>query len=51
MDTHQENMSLKTHIYVEKLGFAGVYLILLFLIQNIDCGYWSEPPRLSVEQK
>ena len=22
-----------------KLGYAGVYLLFLFLIQNIDCGY------------
>ena len=29
-----------------KLGFAGVYLIFLFLLQNIDCGYTLEPPRL-----
>ena len=27
------------------LGFAGVYLIFLFLIQNIHCGYSLEPPR------
>ena len=37
---HQENMSVKCippqhHFYIEKLGFAGVYLIVLFLIQNI----------------
>ena len=25
--------------------FAGVYLIFLFLIQNIHCGYSLEPPR------
>ena len=23
--------------YIEKLGFAGVYLTFLFLIQNIHC--------------
>ena len=28
--------------YIEKLGFAGVYLIFLFLIQIIDCGYSLE---------
>ena len=27
------------------LGFAGVYLFFLFLLQNIDCGYSLEPPR------
>ena len=31
--------SCKPHFYIEKLGFAGVYLIFLFLIQNIHCGY------------
>ena len=29
---------------IEKLGFAGVYLFFLFLLQNIDCGYALEPP-------
>ena len=33
------------HFYIEKLGFAGVYLFFLFLLQNIDCGYSLEPPR------
>ena len=28
----------KPHIYTEKVGFAGVYLFFLFLVQNIDCG-------------
>ena len=42
---HQENMSvkclppIKPHFYIAKLGFAGVYLFFLFLLQNIDCGY------------
>ena len=27
------------HFYIEKLGYAGVYLFFLFLLQNIDCGY------------
>ena len=26
------------------MGFAGVYLFFLFLLQNIDCGYTLEPP-------
>ena len=30
---------LKPDFYTEKLGFAGVFLIFLFLLQNIDCGY------------
>ena len=33
-------------VYIEKVGFAGVYLVSLsFLIQNIDCGYALESPR------
>ena len=28
---------LKPHFYIVKLGFAGVYLFFLFLLQNIDC--------------
>ena len=30
---------LKPHFYRDKLGYAGVYLFFLFLLQNIDCGY------------
>ena len=33
---------LKPHFYIEKLGFAGVNLFFLSLIQNIDCGYLLE---------
>ena len=29
---------LEPHFYMEKLGFAGVYLFFLFLLQNMDCG-------------
>ena len=36
---------LKPHFYIVKLGFAGVYLFFLFLLQNIDCGYTLEPPH------
>ena len=36
---------LEHHFYIAKLGFAGVYLFFLFLLQNIDCGYSLEPPR------
>ena len=36
---------LKPHFYIEKLGFAGVYLFFLFLLQSIDCEYSLEPPR------
>ena len=29
---------------IVKLGYTGVYIIFLFMIQNIDCGYSLEPP-------
>ena len=31
--------------YIVKLGYAGVNIIFLFLVQNIDCENLSEPPR------
>ena len=39
------NTPIKPHFYIVKLGFAGVYLFFLFLLQNIDCRYSLEPPR------
>ena len=36
---------LKPHFYILKLGFTGVYIIFLFLLKNIDCGYSLEPSR------
>ena len=36
---------LKSHFYMVKLGFTGVYIIFLISAQNIDCGYSLEPPR------
>ena len=36
---------LEPHFYIAKLGYAGVYLLFLFLLQNIDFGYSLEPPR------
>ena len=30
---------IKPHFYIVKLGFTGVYIIFLFLLKNIDCGY------------
>ena len=30
---------LIAHFYIAKLGFAGVYLFFLILLQNIHCGY------------
>ena len=35
----------KPHFCIVKLGYAGVYLFFLFLLQNIDCGYSLEPPH------
>ena len=35
---------LEPHFYIVKLGFTGVYIIFLFLLKNIDCGYSLEPP-------
>ena len=39
------------HFYIVKLGYVGVYLFFLFLLQNIDCGYSLEPPRLAKIRK
>ena len=36
---------LEPHFYIGKLGYVGVYLFFLFLLQNIDCGYSLEPPH------
>ena len=33
---------VKPHFYTVKLGFTGVYIIFLFLLKNIDCGYLLE---------
>ena len=35
----------KPHFNIVKLGFTGVYIILLISAQNIDCGYSLEPPH------
>ena len=48
--SHQDNMSvpfipLTPHIYIVKMGFTGVYIIFLFLLLNIDCGFSLEPPQ------
>ena len=37
--------TLEPHFYTTKMGYAGVYLFFLVLLQNIDCGYSLEPPR------
>ena len=40
------------HFYLVKLGYAGVYLFFLFLLQNIDCVYSLEPvPTIYVLSK
>ena len=39
------NTPLTHHFYIVKLGFTGVYIIFLFLLRNMDCGYSLEPPR------
>ena len=36
---------LQPHFFIVKLGFIGVYIIFLILLNNIDCGYSLEPPR------
>ena len=36
---------LQPHFFIVKLGFTGVYIIFLILLNNIDCGYSLEPPR------
>ena len=36
---------LQPHFYIVKLGFTGVYIIFLILLNNIDCGYSLEPPH------
>ena len=36
---------LKPHFYLVKLGYTGVNLFFLFLLQNTECGYSLEPPR------
>ena len=41
---------LKLHFYLVKLGYTGVYIFFLFLLQNIDCGY-SQVPTINVLSK
>ena len=36
---------LNPFFYIVKLGFSGVYIIVLISAQNIDCVYALEPPR------
>ena len=39
------NVHPTPHFYIVKLGFTGVYIIFLYLLKNIDCGYSLEPPQ------
>ena len=32
------------NVYIAKLGYTGVNLFFLLLLQNLDCGYSLEPP-------
>ena len=36
---------LEPHFYIEKLGYAGIYLFFLFLLENRDC---ERVPTISV---
>ena len=36
---------LKSHFYIVKLGFTGVYIIFHISAQKIDCVYSVEPPH------
>ena len=36
---------LKPLFYTVKLGYTGVHIIFLILLNNEDCGYSLEPPR------
>ena len=36
---------LKSHFYIVKLGFTGVYIIFVISDQNIGCGYSLELPH------
>ena len=36
---------LEPNFYIANLGYGGVCLFFLFLLQNIECGYSLEPPR------
>ena len=40
-----EGTFCRVEVHIAKLGFAGVYLIFLFLIQNIHCGYSNVYPE------
>ena len=37
--------------YIVEMGFTGVYVSFLFLLQNIDCGYSLEQPKKKKKKK
>ena len=39
---------LTPHFYIVKMGFTGVNIFFLFLLQDIDCGYSIEPHHYSL---
>ena len=41
-----DSYPLTPHLYIVKLRLTGVYIIFLYLLLNIDCGYSLEPPHL-----
>ena len=46
---HETYTPSNPHFYIVKVGYKGVYLFFLFLLQNIDYGYSLEPPRTKVQ--
>ena len=40
----------KPPFYIVRLGFTDVFIIFHISTQNIDCGYWFEPPRRDYEK-
>ena len=42
---------LKSHFYIVKLGFTGVYIIFLILLKNIEYGYSLELPQQGSSNK
>ena len=51
---HTNSFASRKHAYINlapstphivKLGFIGLYIIFLIVLNNIDCGYSLQPPR------
>ena len=45
MTDNASQKHVRVMYYIAKLGYAGINLFFLFLLQNIDCGYSLEPPH------